>query len=111
MIYGFLAIVASMACSAFIVSTFSGRYSGWSMLAELVGVLICIIACVAGIIYGGIAYGWIAADAKAKIINREYGTNYTQAEVFYADDVIETIRQIKRHRVEATVNINPDAGQ
>lgn len=106
MIYGFLAIVASMACSAFLVSEYSGRYSGWSMLAEIIGGVICIIACVAGIIYGGIAYAWIASDAKANIINREYGTDYTQAEVFYADDVIEKIRQIKRHRVEATIHVD-----
>lgn len=54
-------------------------------------------ACVAGIT---LSFDWMAAGAKAEIINREYGTNYTQRKIFYASDVIETIREIKRSRIE-----------
>lgn len=37
-------------------------------------------------------FQWSASAYKATLINREYGTTYTQAEVFYAHDVIDTIR-------------------
>ena len=33
-------------------------------------------------------------------VNREYGTNYTREEIFFAADVIDTIREIDRKRVE-----------
>ena len=46
----------------------------------------------------------VAVDAldldKARIINREYHTNYTQAEVFWASNVINTIRELDRKRIE-----------
>jgi len=106
MIYGFFALVVAMFCGAILISRFIDKYDGLSFIAVLSGSLLCLCAGVGGLIYAGVAYGWIAADTKAQIINREYGTNYTQAEVFYADDVIETIRQIKRHRVEATIHVD-----
>lgn len=57
------------------------------------------------------AYPWVAAEVKADLINREYGTNYTQAEVFYASDVIDTIRQIQRQRVDASVTIRQESAK
>lgn len=51
------------------------------------------------------SYGWYSSEHKAKIINREYKTNYTQEEIFYAEDVIETIREIKRQRNEVKVEV------
>lgn len=43
---------------------------------------------------------YFAAEHKANIINREYGTNYTPEEVFYASSVINTVREIDRKRIE-----------
>jgi len=40
------------------------------------------------------------ATIKARMINREYGTEYTAEEVFYAEDIIDTIQQIKRTRID-----------
>ena len=45
-------------------------------------------------------FNWKSSQYKANIINREYGTNYTKEEVFYSEDVIETIQQIKRTRID-----------
>ena len=60
-------------------------------------------------LYALAAFNYVGAGQKAEIINREYGTNYTQKEVFYASDVIETIREMKRQRIELNGNlINKD---
>ena len=45
-------------------------------------------------------YDWVASEHKAKIVNREYGTNYTREDIFYASDVIDTIREVQRQRIE-----------
>lgn len=45
------------------------------------------------------------AEYKARIINREFGTEYTQAEVFYAEDVIDVVKQLNRTRIEANGNL------
>lgn len=60
---------------------------------------------VCGAAIGLFAYaftGWdyFAAEYKADIINREYGTTYTQAEVYWASDVINTVRELDRKRIE-----------
>lgn len=51
-----------------------------------------------GIIFVG--YSYVAAGHKAKIINKEFDKNYTTEQVFYAEDIIDEIRQIKRNRYE-----------
>ena len=43
---------------------------------------------------------WRGAEVKARVINREYGTNYAQDEVFYASSVIDLIRELDRRRPE-----------
>jgi glucan phosphoethanolaminetransferase (alkaline phosphatase superfamily) len=55
-----------------------------------------------------VAWNWTAAEHKAKIINREYRTEYTQEEVFYGSDVIDTIRQLDRKRIEINGDILKD---
>lgn len=45
-------------------------------------------------------FSWKSAQYRADIINREYKTEYTKEEIFYAEDVIETIQQIQRTRIE-----------
>ena len=74
--------------------------------------LICpIFAIVSGIlilIYAGFSFSYFSSKYKADIINREYGTSYTQAEVFYASDVINTVRELNRSRIEAKIHIDGD---
>ena len=75
------------------------------ILAQIVGMVAC-TACLLALICGAIGtYSWYSSGHKAKIINREYNTNYTQEEIFYAEDVIETIREIKRQRNEVKVEV------
>lgn len=66
-------------------------------------------ACFILAVYISIAtYNWYAAEYQANIINREYNTQYTQEEIFYASDVINTIREIQRNRNEITLNVNTE---
>ena len=48
---------------------------------------------------------YISAEVKAEVINKEFGTNYTQRDVFYAEGVIEEIQEVKRQRIELNGNI------
>ena len=57
------------------------------------------------LVYGILVLGYIGSKHQADIINREYGTSYTQEEVFYASNVIDTIREIDRKRVELNGNL------
>jgi hypothetical protein len=41
-------------------------------------------------------------------MNREYGTSYTQEEMFFAADVIDTVRQLDRKRIEINGDIVRD---
>lgn len=74
----------------------------------LVGVLGVLCLCGAGfgaICYAFTVYSWFAADYKADIVNREYGTNYTREEVFFASGVIDTIRELNRQRIEVNGDV------
>ena len=50
-------------------------------------------------------FNWIAVSHQVKIINREHGTNYTQAELFYASSVIDTVRKLDRKCYEIDVDL------
>lgn len=52
-----------------------------------------------------LGFNYRAAGYKTKILNREYGTDYTQQEIFYAGDVVETIKNLDRQRVEINGNL------
>jgi hypothetical protein len=59
----------------------------------------------------GLSVSWVASDHKARILNNEYGTNYTQEDVFYASDVIDTIRNLDRKRIEINGDLMRDSGE
>lgn len=74
---------------------------GWdSFVAFLIGILCVTAAGVGLIVYSFAGWQYMAAEYKVGIINREYGTNYTQAEVYWAADVIDTVRELDRKRIE-----------
>ena len=50
--------------------------------------------------YPFVAWDYFAAEYKRDVINREYGTSYTKLEIFYASDVIDTVRELDRKRIE-----------
>ena len=74
-------------------------------LAQIAGLAMLVGSGVTAILYATAAYSWMAADYQAQIINREYGTNYTREEVFFASDVIDTIRELDRKRIELNGNL------
>lgn len=83
-----------------------------NVFAAAVG-LICAMGAVIGLFaYAFTGWNYLAAEYKADIINREYGTDYTQAEVYWAADVIDTIRELDRKRIELNGDlINGSTGQ
>ncbi len=76
----------------------------------LFGTLGVAIGVVGLVVYVVLIFGYVSAGYKADLINREYQTNYTQQEVFYASDVIDTIREIDRKRIEINGDLMRDPG-
>lgn len=96
-----LAAIAVAATIGLVLLRFEGDgYSAVHEVAAIAGVATLVGTGVTAIAYAFTVWSWIAADHKANIINREYGTNYTREEVFFARDVIDTIREIDRKRIE-----------
>lgn len=107
MIYSPILILALVAL-AFVMTEYGHRgHKTRHSIADLLSLLCAFTAFIGSIFYLVLGYEWVAAGHKVELINREYRTNYTQAEVFYASDVIDIIRDIKRHRVE----VNGDLGR
>lgn len=75
---------------------------------ELFGVILLFLSGISGAIYSFVGWSYFAAEYKADIINREYGTNYTQEEVFWASDVIDTVRELNRQRIELNGDLLQD---
>lgn len=71
-----------------------------SIVAALGGASLALAAGFAAVMYAFTSWSWFAADYRSQIINREYGTNYTQQEIFWASDVIDTVRELDRKRYE-----------
>lgn len=73
--------------------------------ALFLGVVVIALSGVGAVSYAFTVWSWMASDYEARIINREYGTSYTQEEVFFASGVINTVRELDRKRVEVNGNI------
>ena len=74
-------------------------------LLEAVGCVGTLVGLIALFIVGCSSIPYIGASYKAEIVNQEYGTSYTAAQIFYASDVIEDIRELKRTRIEVNGNL------
>lgn len=71
---------------------------------EIASVILGLIGSV-GTLFGTLvlcacAVSWFGAEHKARVINETFGTHYTQAEVFWAEDVIDEVRELRRKRIE-----------
>lgn len=75
-------------------------YDRMHLFSSVAGVGGAILTGISALFYVFAGWNWIASEYKTQIINREYGTHYTQQEVFYASDVINTIRELNRNRYE-----------
>ena len=92
-------VLAGVLCAVLLWYSEEG-YQGRHIFAGVTGVFGIALTGITMLVYAFAVWGWIASEHKAQIINREYGTHYTQAEVFYASDVIETVRELNRQRYE-----------
>lgn len=99
MILGAIMIIALILVCLFILDEVCNAY------VEFAATITVIVVLFVGLIYIMTIPFYIGAGYKAELINKEYGTSYTQAQVFYASDVIDTIREIKRTRVEVNGNL------
>lgn len=90
-----IALIAATVCS-----TLLSYRSGWGSWGNYVFPLIACVGLIGLFLYSIMGYSYFAAEYKKEILNREYGTNYTQLEVFYASDVIDTVRELDRKRIE-----------
>ena len=75
-------------------------YEWYNSLSAILGILCAAIAVCLILFLGVAGLEWRASEYRVKIINEQYGTNYTKEEVFYASNVIEEIRKIERKRIE-----------
>lgn len=80
----------------------------YNTIAAIMAGLLGIATSVTIICFCFTVWSWNASEYKARIVNREYGTEYTREEIFYGSDVIETIRELDRKRIEINGNIMRD---
>ncbi len=81
----------------------AGHYNNF--FTEFAAPLFASTGFVGLVIYSCLAWQYFAAEYRKDIINREYGTSYTQLEVFYASKVINTVRELERQRIEVNGDI------
>ena len=108
MILILISIVVATLTAWVLFSYASNGYKLNNLIAGFFGVLIAFGAGGSAVSYAFAGWSWIASEHKAQIINREYGTAYTREEIFYASDVIETVRQLERKRYEINGNISQE---
>ena len=70
----------------------------------VVGSLSCLSSAVFVLALAVYAPKWVGAKYKADIVNREYGTTYSQAEMFYAGEVIDVVRELDRKRYQVRID-------
>ncbi len=87
----------------------SQYFDGWlEWVCAATGGILTVAAMVGLICWLVLAYNYTASRYKAEVLNREYKTEYTRLEVFYASDVIDTIRQLDRKRIEINGDLLKD---
>lgn len=101
-----LALVVLAGCGIFLQTRYRNNLERFSV--EFIGIIMTIVSGIAILPWSILCIDYISAGHKAQLINKEYGTNYTQEDVFYAGDVINTIREIKRTRIGLNININKE---
>jgi len=69
-------------------------------MLQMVGGVSLILSGLALLTYLIFLCFYVGAGYKADMLNREFGTEYTQQEVFWAGGTIEEVRQMKRSRYE-----------
>ncbi len=72
---------------------------------SFVGVM-CGMACACiGIFSLAMIPYYYGAGIKAEMLNKEFGTSYTTEQVFFAESIIDEIREVQRNRVDLRVDM------
>jgi len=95
MILILISIITLIIFSIFLQEKFRMHYE-----LQTLWLVVLILALMMLSAYPFLLFEYYSAVYKKEIINREYKTNYSQAEVFYASDVIDEIRDLDRNRIE-----------
>lgn len=66
------------------------RYDEYGFV-NMAGLIITTVSALAAIGFAVGCFGWVSAQYKTDIINKEFGTSYTREDVYFASDVIEAI--------------------
>ena len=98
-------ILILIALIAVVALALVGTRLDWSFFSEVICPCVALLGLLGLIGYAIVGLCYFGAGYKAKIINREYGTNYTAEELFYASDVIDEVRELDRKRVEINGNV------
>jgi len=97
----FLVLIAIVAALAGLLISYSERtYSLAGGAAGFAGFFLAGCVGLAALVGPFAWFAWTGAVHKAEVINREYGTSYTPAEIFWASSVINTVREVGRQRIE-----------
>jgi len=111
MLYTFLALLAVLASGITLIRVQSNKdYYNQSESIIGIGVASVTLSLIGLMIFSMLCIYYVSAGYKAELINKEYKTHYTQAEVFYGSDVIDQIQQVKRQRIEINGNLLKDDG-
>ena len=92
----FMVSLAALAAIAVVLMAYADDNS-LSLIIGIIASAMVLFASGCGVF---MSYEWFAAEHKARILNSEYGTNYSQQEIFFASSVIDTIKHLDRKRVE-----------
>ncbi len=92
-------LIAIIAFTA--LSTWGSKGNNFNSFFQCV---LCPFAAVFGFmfltVYAFVAWEYFAAGYKADLINKEFGTQYTQEQFFYASDMINEVRELKRKCID-----------
>lgn len=88
-----------------VVFTLAHYHIEWDDVLGLIAWLFGLTTLVLSICLALMGHRWTSAEITAKVLNREYKTEYTKDEIFYASDVIDKIRELDRKRIEINGNI------
>jgi hypothetical protein len=74
---------------------FFGVAQTYGVFAEFIFPMIIAVAAIGLCVYAVLLHSYIAADTKKDLINSMYDTSYTQDDVFYGEDLIQSLHNIE----------------
>ena len=108
MLYFVFGFIAAIVLLALLVWLANDSCEWYNFMAAVVAVFMGAVMAIVLVGYCILLKDWLGSGYKAAVLNREYGTSYTREEIFYASDVIDTVRQLDRTRMEINGDLMKD---